>query len=89
MTTAAEKTAAAAKAKAEKAKAAKFVELAQKRATKAINAIRSIAKLANRGNYIYSEEQVAKLSEVLRQEVIDMNAAFSTTEAAEKGGFEF
>lgn len=89
MTTAAQKTAAAAKDKAETAKRQKFIELAQKRATKAINAIRSLAKLANRGNYVYTDDQVAKLSEVLRQEVIDMNAAFSTTEAAEKGGFEF
>ncbi len=80
---------AAAKAKAEKAKAAKFVELAQKRATKAINAIRSLAKLSNKGNYVYTDEQIKTLSEALRKEVIDMNDAFSKTPSEDKGGFEF
>ncbi len=85
--TAAQKKAAAEKVTA--AKAAKFVELAQKRATKAINGIRSLAKLSNKSNYVYTDAQVKKLAETLRQEVVDMNAAFSTPDAAEKGGFEF
>ena len=73
----------------DKAKAAKFVELAQKRATKAINAIRSLAKLSNKGNYKYTDEQVKILSEALRKEVVDMNDSFSKTPSADKGGFEF
>lgn len=88
MTTATQKEAAAAAAK-KKAQAAKFVELAQKRATKAINAIRSIAKLANKGNYVYTEAQVKALSETLRKEVVEMHDAFGKTPSAEKGGFEF
>jgi len=86
MATAKERAAAAAR---DKAKAAKFVELAQKRATKAVNAIRSLSKLANKGNYMYSDAQVKALSEALRKEVLDMNDAFSKTPTAERGGFEF
>ena len=79
-----------AKAQAEKvakAKSAKFVELAEKRVTKAINAIRSIAKLSNRSNYVYTEAQVTKIAEVLRVEVIEMNEHFSATPSAVKAGF--
>ena len=71
------------------AKSKKFVELAEKRATKAINSIRSLSKLANRSNYVYSEDQVKALGETLRKEVIDMVEHFGKTETAEKGGFKF
>lgn len=73
----------------EAAKAAKFVELAQKRATKAINAIRSLAKLSNKSSYVYTDAQVAALAEALKKEVVDMHDAFTKNPTAEKGGFEF
>lgn len=76
-------------AKREAAKAAKFVELAEKRVTKAINAIRSISKLSARSNYVYSPEQVNKIGEVLKNEVVDMHKHFTTTTAATKVGFTF
>lgn len=79
----------AALAAKQKAKATKFVELAEKRATKAINSIRSLSKLANRSNYVYTEDQVKALGETLRKEVIDMVEHFGKTETAEKGGFKF
>lgn len=74
--------------KRDAAKAAKFVELAQKRATKAINAIRSLSKLSS-ANYIYTDEQVKTLAEALRKEVVEMNESFSRTTSTDKGGFEF
>lgn len=80
---------AAAKKKAHEAKAAKFVELAEKRATKAINSIRSLSKLCNRSNYVYTTEQVAALGETLRKEVVTMVEQFSKTETKEAGGFKF
>ena len=76
-------------AKKEAAKAAKFVELAEKRVTRAINSIRSIVKLSNRGNYVYTPAQVNKLSEVLKQEVLDMNKHFTAPTAAAKEVFTF
>lgn len=85
--TQAQKDVAEAKAR-EKAKAVKFVELAEKRATKAINAIRSLAKLSS-ANYVYNEEQVKTLAEALRKEVVDMNDAFTKTTSKEKRGFTF
>ena len=84
--TAAQKTVAA-KAVAEKAKAAKFVELAQKRATKAINSIRSIGKLAS-GNYIYTDAQSAKICEALKVEVQELHTRFNRTAKAAPEGFK-
>ena len=69
-------------------KAAKFVELAQKRVTKAINAIRSVSKLSNRSNYVYTDAQVEKIADTLRQEVVDMFEHFSKTPSAAKEGFK-
>ena len=83
---AAQKAKAAAE-KITKAKAAKFVELAEKRVTKAINAIRSIAKLSNKSNYVYTSNQVTKIAEVLRVEVVEMNEHFTATTTAPKAGF--
>lgn len=83
-------TSAAQKAAAqrEKARAAKFVELAEKRTTKAINAVRSIAKLSNRNNYVFTEDQVNKIAEALRGEVVSMHESFSAPEAQVKEGFK-
>lgn len=87
MATAAEKKAAAELAKRNKAKAAKFVELAEKRVTKAINSIRSVAKLAS-SNYVSTEDQITKISETLRDEVVAMNEAFTKTGGATKETFK-
>lgn len=70
-----------------KAKAAKFVELAEKRVTKAINAVRSIAKLSNRSNYIYTDAQVAKIAEALRAEVVTMHEHFTAKPGVTREGF--
>ena len=75
--------------KRQEAKAAKFVQLAEKRVTKAINAIRSISKLSSRSNYVYRDAQVNKIGEVLKAEVLDMHKHFTTPTAADKGGFTF
>jgi hypothetical protein len=72
--------------KTTEAKAAKFVELAQKRTTKAINSVRSIAKLSST-NYVYTDEQVKKICETLRQEVVALNEAFSRKTGTTKESF--
>lgn len=76
-------------AKREAAKAAKFVELAEKRVTKAINSIRSISKLSARSNYVYTPDQVNRLCEVLKSEVLDMHKHFTAPSAAVKEVFKF
>ena len=70
------------------AKAAKFVDLAQKRTTKAINSIRAIRKLANRNNYVFTDEQINKIGEALRDEVVQTVDAFSAKPEAQKEGFK-
>ena len=53
-------------------------------AAKAINAIRSISKLANRNNYVYTTPRIEALSEALKREVVDMHKHFTAPAAATK-----
>jgi len=78
---------AAEQAARQKAKAEKFVELAEKRTTKAINAVRGISKLSNKNNYIYTPEQIDKIAEALKGEVVAMFESFNEPEKAEKEVF--
>jgi hypothetical protein len=47
----------------------KFVELAQKRVSKAMKDIQLIGNLSNRSNYDYTEDDVAKIMKALAEEV--------------------
>ena len=47
----------------------KFVDLAQKRVSKAMKDIQLIGNLSNRSNYDYTEEDVAKIMKALSDEV--------------------
>jgi hypothetical protein len=47
----------------------KFVELAQKRVSKAMKDIQLIGNLSNRSNYDYTEEDVTKIMRALSDEV--------------------
>ncbi|MCF1458826.1 MAG: hypothetical protein LPH21_15125 [Shewanella sp.] len=63
----------------------KFVELAEKRVSRAIKDIRLIGNLSNKSNYSYSEDDVKKIIKALRSEVDALKSRFdtsiSTTEA--------
>lgn len=48
---------------------AKFVKLASSRVTRALNDIKLIANLANRSNYDYTDEDVAKIFKALNEEI--------------------
>ena len=48
---------------------AKFVELANKRVSKALHDIQLIGNLSNRSNYHYTEEDVAKIFRALNGEL--------------------
>jgi hypothetical protein len=56
----------------------KFVELAEKRVTRAIKDIRLIGNLSNRSNYSYSEDDVRKIIRTLRNELDALKARFET-----------
>jgi len=59
----------------------KFVELAEKRVSRAIKDIRLIGNLSNRSNYSYTEDDVRKITKALRDEVEALKARFDA-----KGG---
>lgn len=47
----------------------KFVNLANKRVSKALQTIQLIGNLSNRSNYDYTEEDVAKIFRALQEEI--------------------
>ena len=54
----------------------KFVELAEKRVTRAIKDIRLIGNLSNRSNYSYTDEDVRKIYRALKSELDTLKARF-------------
>ncbi|WP_415895288.1 hypothetical protein ACMXYQ_16015 [Neptuniibacter sp. PT34_22] len=54
----------------------KFVELAEKRVSKALKDIRLIGNLSNRTNYTYTDEDVKKIHQTLKKAVDDMKGRF-------------
>lgn len=69
------------KAAKEAAKADRFKELAGKRVSKALDAIALIKGLSNTTNYSYTPEQVQKIGEALRAEVLLVMERFSAPSA--------
>ena len=65
----------------------RFVELAEKRVSRAIKDIRMIGKLANRSNYTYSDEDVRKITRALRKELKDLESRFSGDKGQEEPVF--
>ena len=55
---------------------AKFVELAEKRVTRALKDIKLIGNLSNRSNYSYTEQDVKKITSALKKAVDEMRARF-------------
>jgi hypothetical protein len=47
----------------------KFIELANKRVSKALKAIQLIGNLSNRSNYDYTEEDVVKIMKALTDDI--------------------
>jgi hypothetical protein len=56
----------------------KFVELAEKRVSRAIKDIRLIGNLSNKGNYSYTEADVRKIMRALGDEIKGLKARFET-----------
>lgn len=54
----------------------KFVQLAEKRVTRALKDIRLIGNLSNRSNYTYSDEDAKKIHKALQNAVNDLKARF-------------
>jgi len=54
----------------------KFVELAEKRVTRALRDLRLIGNLSNRSNYKYTEEDARKICVALKNAVAEVQAKF-------------
>lgn len=74
------------KAKILAAKGAKFKEMADKRTAKAMQYIRMLGNLAS-PNYVYTQEQAAKIVDALQQEVDAVFEAFKARKSKDKVTF--
>jgi hypothetical protein len=54
----------------------KFIELAEKRVTRAIKDIRLIGNLSNKSNYSYTDEDVKKIIGALDKEIRNLKQRF-------------
>jgi hypothetical protein len=67
----------------------KFVDLANKRVSKALKDIQLVGNLSNRSNYDYTEEDVAKIMKALSDEVAACRKKFDVaTKKQSKPSFE-
>lgn len=71
----------------ERDKSDKFIELANKRVNRAIKDIELIGNLANRSNYVYTDEQAKKILKALQQEIDLLKQAFLTPSESQKSEF--
>ena len=66
----------------------KFVELANKRVSRALKAIQLIGNLSNRSSYDFTEEDVSKIFKALEDEMTDCRKRFDRA-AKKQGGTWF
>ena len=67
----------------------RFKYLAEKRVEKAIKAIQSVAKLSDRKNYSYTQDQVSQIVAALEAELGKLKSEFSEKAEEKRKGFEF
>lgn len=66
----------------------KFVELAEKRVTRALRDIKLIGNLSNRSNYSYTEQDVRRITSALNKAVVEMKARFDAKGQAADEAFK-
>jgi hypothetical protein len=66
----------------------KFVRLAEQRVNRALNDIRLIGNLSNRGAYSFTEEDIKKIFRTLQKELDQAKARFSDSENSSGGDFK-
>ncbi|QIA65405.1 hypothetical protein GT360_17855 [Vibrio astriarenae] len=65
----------------------KFVELAEKRVTRAIKDLQLIGNLSNKNNYAYTPEDVDKIIKVLEGELRELKAKFRAGMKSDRAHF--
>ena len=66
----------------------KFVQLAEKRVTRALESIRLIGNLSNKSNYNYKEEDIKQILSALKFELDNLKTKFSSNNSSEKFQFK-
>jgi len=66
----------------------KFVELAEKRVTRAMKDLRLIGNLSNKSNYSYSDEDVRKIIKALEAEIRKLKLRFERHGASDEIDFK-
>lgn len=66
----------------------KFVELAEKRVSKALKDIKLIGNLSNKSNYSYTDQDVKKIYAALKKALEDMKVRFESNGANEEEIFK-
>jgi hypothetical protein len=69
-------------------KRAKFVKLVEARVNRAVNDIRLIGNLSNRGAYAYTDEDVRKVFRAVQKELDAAKARFGGEGSAKEEGFK-
>jgi len=70
-------------------KLARFERLAQRRVTEALKSLRLIGNLANRHNYLYSEEHVRQIFDALDAELRRLKKRFKDQNTGSEQLFKF
>ncbi len=68
-------------------KRAKFVELANQRVNRALDQMRLIGNLANKGSYDYTEDDAKKIVRSLKTAVDNIQSRFSESKGNSEQGF--
>lgn len=66
----------------------KFVELAEKRVTRAIKDLRLIGNLSNKNNYAYTDSDIQKITSAIDQEVKNLKSKFYSDDGKDKSIFK-
>lgn len=66
----------------------KFVELAEKRVSKALKDIKLIGNLSNKSNYSYTDQDVKKIHQALKAALDEMHQRFKSKGASEDESFK-
>ena len=67
----------------------KFLELAQPRTNKVLDAIRVLSNCSSRVNYEYSQEEVDRIFDAIQNELNNARAKFAPKKSKETNNFSF
>lgn len=70
-------------------RASRFERLAERRVTEVVKKMRLVGNLANKRNYMYTEEHVRQILEALEAEMRQVKAKFRQETSTQAQGFSF